>query len=183
MNIKGKKPMWKYYQPCSKIQNKELLNHIKSHYMYISLSVFFIIFVFIIFVTINALQSFAISPSFPLQQINDGQNDWINMSTKQPVIKNGSFAPDYMGITDIQAVSYFSDGKILNATIWTYLPFKAKPTRYEQVNYGMLIDSDFDKNTGYGGIDYLFQIGWSNNIKTWNKTLWQLSPTGEMKTL
>jgi hypothetical protein len=153
-----------------------------SLYIYVLLAVFFV-FILILFISRDASQSFAVSPAFPLQQINDGQNDWINMATKNFAIKKGAFAPDYMGITDIEAVSYFSDGKILNATLWTYLPFKTKPARYEQVNYGMLIDSDFDKNTGYGGIDYLFQIGWNNNTKTWDKRLWQLSPTGEQRTL
>ena len=38
----------------------------------------------------------------------------------------------------------------------------------------MLIDSDFNKNTGYGGIDYLFQLGWNNNTKRWDKNLWEL---------
>jgi hypothetical protein len=161
------------------ILGRELLSsHLKSILLVVSF-----IFIFIFFISIDASQSFAISAPFPLQQINDGQNDWIDMAAKQPAIHKGAFAPDYMGITDIEAVSYFSDGKILNATLWTYLPFKAKPTKYEQVNYGMLIDSDFDKNTGYGGIDYLFQLGWNNNTTRWDKSLWELSPTGENKTL
>jgi hypothetical protein len=126
---------------------------------------------------------YAFSPAFPLQQIQDDSNDWINMDTKQPALSKGYFAPDYMGITDIRQVSYFSDGQFLNATLWTYLPFIDKPTKYEQVNYGMLIDSDFDRNTGFGGIDYLYQIGWDSNTKTWNKMLWELSSTGEEKTL
>ena len=103
--------------------------------------------------------------------------------TKEPAIPKGAFAPFVMGVTDIEAVSYFSDGKILNATLWTYFPFINKPIMYEQVNYGMLIDSDFDKSTGYGGIDYLFQIGWNNNTKRWDKNLWELSPTGVQQTL
>lgn len=173
------KLMWKYYLSCLKIVDRELPN---SHNISILLVVFFI-FAFILFASIDILQSFAISPAFPLQQINDGQNDWINMATKQLVMHKGDSAPDYMGITDIRAVSYFSDGKILNATLWTYFPFEAKPSKYEQVNYGMLIDSDFDKSTGYGGIDYLFQIGWNNNTKRWDKSLWELSPTGEQRTL
>ncbi len=151
------------------------------HHVYISFILFFIVVIFLI--SIDSSQSFAISPAFSLQQISDGQNDWISMTTKEPVIHKGSFSPDYMGITDIEAVSYFSDGKILNATLWTYFPFINKPIKYEQVNYGMLIDSDFDKRTGYGGVDYLFQIGWNNDTKRWDKNLWELSPTGEKQTL
>jgi hypothetical protein len=43
----------------------------------------------------------------------------------------------------------------------------------------MLIDSDFDNKTGYDGIDYIFQIGWNNDTKSWARNLWELSSTGE----
>jgi hypothetical protein len=35
----------------------------------------------------------------------------------------------------------------------------------------MLIDSDFNSNTGFGGIDYKIQIGWDNVNKSWTKTV------------
>jgi hypothetical protein len=117
---------------------------------------------------------FAISPTNPPQEMTDNQNDWINMTNKEPT-SSGDRS------TDILAVNYFSDGKILNATLWLYFPFKDHPTNYNQINYGMLIDADFNINTGYGGLDYLFEIGWRNNTKSWKQELWQLSPTGEQK--
>lgn len=170
----------KYYLRYMIYSASELSN---SYYRSsISLILFFIV-TFVFFISIDVSQSFAISPTFSLQQISDGQNDWISMDTKRLAISKGASAPFVMGVTDIDAVSYFSDGKILNATLWTYFPFINKPIMYEQVNYGMLIDSDFDKSTGYGGIDYLFQIGWNNNTKRWDKNLWELSPTGEQQTL
>ena len=134
------------------------------------------------FLLSNSFQIYAMSPPFSLQQISDDSMDWINMSSKLPLVGNGSFVLG-LGPTNIKAISYFSDGETLNATLWTHFPFTFKPTEFEQVNYGMLIDSDFDKYTGFGGIDYLFQIGWDNKTKTWNKGLWELSMTGEQKTL
>jgi hypothetical protein len=136
----------------------------------------------IVFVTLIFLiayiphKIFAISPAFPGQEITDDQKDWINMTNKEPSSKGDRS-------TDILAADYFSDGNILNATLWLYFPFKDHPTNYNQINYGMFIDADFNKNTGYGGLDYLFEIGWRNNTKTWTQTLWALSPTGEQKTI
>lgn len=132
--------------------------------------------VFLLGMVIHSSQAFALSPAFPSQEITDDQNDWINMTNKGPSLKGDRSA-------DILAADYFSDGKILNATLWLYFPFKDYPTKYSQLNYGMLIDADFDKNTGYGGLDYLFEIGWRNNTKSWNQELWTLSPTGEQKTV
>ena len=125
---------------------------------------------------IHPLQAFAISPFFPQEEITNYQHDWVNMTNKEA-------SPNGDPSTDILAVDYFSDGHFLNATLWLYSPFKDNPTIYNQVNYGLLIDGDFNNNTGYGGIDYIFEIGWRNSTKSWNQELWQLSPTGEQKTL
>ena len=55
--------------------------------------------------------------------------------------------------------------------------------RNVQVNYGMLIDADFDNNTGYDGIDYKLEVGWNNQTNKWDKTLTQWSVTKEEKTI
>ena len=86
--------------------------------------------------------------------------------------------------TDIWAVDYYSDRKTLNATMWLFYPFKDKPDlKYNHVNYGMLIDADFDNDTGYDGIDYKLEIGWDNHTKNWDKTLTAWSPTKEERTI
>jgi hypothetical protein len=105
-------------------------------------------------------------------EIQDENLDWVNTTSFNHTV-NGERS------TDISIVNYVSNGKTLNATLWTYFPFKANPTKYEQVNYGMLIDSDFDKNTGYGGIDYNLEYGWNNKTQSWSITLYQWSLTGE----
>ena len=47
----------------------------------------------------------------------------------------------------------------------------------------MLIDSDFEKRTGYEGIDYQLEISWDNNTRTWNKKLEEWSPNGDQRIL
>ena len=116
------------------------------------------------YILLHQSQAFAISTPFPQQEIIDDQHDWINMTSRE-TSTNGDPS------TDILAVDYFSDGHYLNATLWLYSAFIDSPINYNQVNYGMLIDGDFNNSTGYGGIDYLFQIGWSNSTKSWTERL------------
>lgn len=46
--------------------------------------------------------------------------------------------------------------------------FLTKPVKFDRVSYGMLIDSDFDNNTGYRGIDYDLRVS-SVNTMQWTK--------------
>jgi hypothetical protein len=56
--------------------------------------------------------------------------------------------------TGIQGVTYFSDGKILYATLWLFQPFNSTLSKDRgQINYGMFIDADANNKTGVGGID------------------------------
>jgi hypothetical protein len=122
---------------------------------------------------------FALSPYFGKQEIRDPNLDWVNMKNKQPVTSTKGL-PYF---TDILSVDYYSDGKTLNATLWTFLPFQGNPLKYNKVHYGMLIDSDFDKNTGFEGIDYKLEISWDNQTKEWTKKLVQWSVNGEQRVL
>jgi hypothetical protein len=127
-----------------------------------------------LFATISAS---AYSPTFGKQEIQDPLLDSVNMKTKQLTTLPASYS------TDLLAVDYYSDGKILNAVFWLHFPFNMRPTNYKAVHYGMLVDSDFDKTTGYYGVDYQFEIGWDNQNQTWNKKLEQWSPNGDERTL
>lgn len=81
---------------------------------------------------------------------------------------------DYKGPLDnsssIQRVTYFSDGKTLNATLWVGGGINKNPSRdgASIVAYGILIDSDNNPATGLYGADYLKEIYWTNKPKTWN---------------
>ena len=58
--------------------------------------------------------------------------------------------------SNIQRVTYFSDGKTLNATLWLGEGIRQNPSGYgaSTVVYGMLIDSDNNPATGKFGVDY-----------------------------
>jgi hypothetical protein len=125
------------------------------------------------------LPAYGFSPTFGKQEIQDPLLDSVNVKTKQHTSSSASFS------TDILAVDYYSNGKILNAILWLQSAFDQQPTKYKYkaVDYGILIDSDFDKTTGYGGIDYQFEIGWNNQTKLWNERTVEWSPNGEQRTI
>ena len=109
----------------------------------------------------NAL---AAPPSFSRQEVLGYSGNWFdNLSGK--FVTNG---PDYI---DIRSVNYFSDGISLNATIWLAEFEPIPPPDYKNVNYGMYIDADFNKNTGVQGIDYKVEISWDKKNQTWTKNL------------
>jgi hypothetical protein len=120
------------------------------------------------------LEIYAISEPFFDIEITDDVTDYINMSTKE--ITTGGFRP-----TDLTSVNYYSNEKILNATLWLLFPFKEKPLMFNEVDYGIFIDADFDKNTGFGGIDYNIAIQWNKTKNTWEYLIEQWSLYGEGK--
>jgi hypothetical protein len=121
----------------------------------------------------------ALSPYFGKQEIRDPSLDWVNMKTKKPATSKEGL-PYF---TDILSADYYSDGKMLNSTLWTFLPFQGDPLEYKKVDYGMLIDSDFDRSTGFEGIDYKLEISWDNQTKEWTKKLVQWSVNGDQRIL
>ena len=84
--------------------------------------------------------------------------------------------------TDTTSVDYFSNGTTLNATLWLLFPFEKNPTTNE-VDYGMFIDSDFNRNTGFGGIDYKIELQWIKETNSWGYVIDSWSPYGETKNI
>ena len=64
--------------------------------------------------------------------------------------------------TDMLTVSYFSDGKTLEATYWLKGRFVPHPENL--VSYMMLIDADFNEATGINGIDFGSRISYDNGV-------------------
>jgi hypothetical protein len=120
----------------------------------------------------NNQNSVSAESSYTIQEIKDPQKDWLNTDTRQYDSTLGEHS------TDILAVNYHTDGYFLNATVWLYYPFQVKPN-YTMVNYGMLIDSDFNNRTGFDRIDNQFEIRWDNNTGIWSSALEAWSPNGE----
>ena len=71
----------------------------------------------------------------------------------------------------------------MNTTLWLIFPFMEHPSKYTTLNYGVLIDSDFDRGPGVGGIDYQVEIRWVNKTRTWDKVTMEWSDSGKEKIL
>jgi hypothetical protein len=131
--------------------------------------------IIIIFIPISSFHIFALSPTFPRQETKDEPVDWIDMSTQERTITGNRY-------TDIRRVNYFSDGNILNATLWVKAGPDRIPSNYENVvSYGMYIDADSDKETGWGGVDYQMEIAWQNEM--WIRRLVEFSSLGDARVL
>jgi hypothetical protein len=123
--------------------------------------------------TSDSERNIASSPSFSNQEILDPDLDWIHMKNKSHT-RYGDYS------TNIESVDYHSNGKTLDAILWLYFPFQVNQSRLnEEVNYGMYIDADFNQRTGYGGIEYKFELSWNSQSKNWTKVLEKWSHFGE----
>jgi hypothetical protein len=129
---------------------------------------------FVLFLISNLFSiSYAIEAPITRQSIRDPPLDWINIDRQTAAVKGDP-------ATDIVEVTYFTNGSTFNSTIWLLFPFRELPVGYSIFNYGMLIDSDFDEDTGPSGIDYQLEIRWNNETKTWTRLLteWSSSAIG-----
>jgi hypothetical protein len=122
-------------------------------------------------------EAVAFSPPFGLQEITNENRHWIQTyGSNDPHLRSN--------YTDMLAVNYISDGKDLNATIWSASGFGNSSTHpynqpYRKIIDGMLIDADSNKKTGYNGADYdLYLEAASGKL---NGYLYQLSSTGIYK--
>lgn len=105
------------------------------------------------------------SPIFDRQEVIDDKNDLINIGTG-----NQTAGPPYV---DIKSVTYSSDGRSLNSTLWLS-SFSSHPSR-ERVGYGVLVDADLNTNTGFQGIDYKVEFTWNSTAKKWIKVFGEFS--------
>src|SRR5918994_3074032 len=121
---------------------------------------------------------FAASPAFNRQEITDDVDEGIHLN----IMGQSQTKDDYIGTldesTDIQKVTYFSNGTVLTATLWLASGFLEKPSANGSnvaVIYGILIDADYNQETGREGVDYLIEIQWRNETQTWNKGIIEYS--------
>jgi hypothetical protein len=124
------------------------------------------------------------SPQFGRQEVRDDNSDWVNMLTGENLGNNDSKGPAY---TDINSINYYSDGNTLNATFWlssiSDLPTGNDISNSRQIYYGILIDSDFNNDTGYQGIDYQVEIKWNDTSKKWNRSFNEFSANGHTRNI
>jgi hypothetical protein len=120
---------------------------------------------------------FGASPSFIRNEIKNLPH-WINMIYGNQT-ENG---PNY---TKITSVTYASDGKSLNATLWLHSLKELNESHWKPnihwISYGVMIDSDLNNNTGYDSADYQLGITWNQTSGKWIKTLAEYSSSGEYR--
>ena len=103
-------------------------------------------------------ESIASSPSFELQEIINQDHKWVQTYGNSDKYLKSNF-------TNILAVNYLSDGKILNSTFWlssglgnSSISNYTYDQPFRKLSYGILIDADSNIKTGYNGADYDFYV-------------------------
>lgn len=125
------------------------------------------------------------SPSFSRQELNTGFHNGIQVNAHSHTQTKVDYKGPLDNSSNIQRVTYFSDGKTLNATLWLGGGIKKNPPGYgaSTVVYGMLIDSDNNPTTGKYGVDYQKEIQWTSSTKTWNLLTVEYSSPVNSRTL
>lgn len=121
---------------------------------------------------------FAASPAFNRQEFTDDVHDGIHLNTMEQSQTKDDYIDKLDESTDIQKITYFSNGTVLTATVWLASGFRENPSANGSnvaVIYGILIDADYNQETGKEGVDYHIEIQWTNETQTWNKGIIEYS--------
>jgi hypothetical protein len=117
---------------------------------------------------IELMPGLALPQMFIRQEINDAPGDLIILNSGQ-MARNSSDLEDTLvrslanDSIDIERVTYNSDGRIFNSTLWLK-DFRQNPLA-DNVEYGMFIDVNFDNKS-----DYQVRHSW-NESKQWTREL------------
>ncbi len=129
---------------------------------------------------------FAASPAFNRQDLTDDVDEGIHLN----IMGQSQTKDDYISkldeSTDIQRITYFSNGTVLTATLWLASGFEEKPSANGSnvaVIYGILIDADYNQVTGKEGVDYQLEIHWTNETQRWDKGITEYSSPVHNRTL
>lgn len=142
----------------------------------------------IIILTLNPLQTsiaFAQPPSFSIQEVDTGVHNGIQINGTTHAETKPNYNWPLASSSDIQRVTYSSDGRTLNATIWLGGGVEQNPSLYgvSTAVYGELIDADNNPSTGKYGVDYQQEVQWNNQTDSWNKLFVQYSSPLNFRTL
>jgi len=176
--------------------------------MLINKALVFVFFTVLVCGIIEPEHIFALSPSFARQGIINQNSNWSILNVRQnftridvppgvmELAKNNDQCRGEHGPRppSISAVTYLSDGKRINATLWLSGPFVPPPSNatawlrppfkeipWYQIAYLMSIHVRSAYDTG--GPDYRSGFGWSITNRSWTKTLYEYSPIGGAKPL
>jgi hypothetical protein len=151
----------------------------------------------------------ALSSSFPRQEITDPPHDWKLLLANQPKTliqtqfgnRELNFSNNekeclsdhqYLHPPNIDGVTYVSNGRTLNATLWLSDVFKELPLTGNnmirqlssgEMPYTVLYGMSMDIHTPYDttGTDYSLYLRRSVSSKSWNMTIIEHSPSGETR--
>lgn len=113
------------------------------------------------------------SPSFSRQEVGDDERDGININGLAGTQRVDDYKDLLDNSTDILKITYLSDAKNLNASLWLGGNFTQQPAAKgaQAVVYGVLLDIDSNPRTGFQGVDYQLEVQWTNSSKIWNMFL------------
>jgi hypothetical protein len=136
-----------------------------NYYLLISLGIFFIVIILINgYLLINTFAS----PSLSRQEITDENTDWyITPGSSKTLCEAYTIFPD------LESVSYFSNGKFLNITMWLNDLIDESIINYKNYltfNVGIILDPDSKLKT-----DYLIKLSLDTNSSKWIKTFYEIS--------
>ena len=119
------------------------------------------------------LNVLAESLSFSRQEVGDDEHDGININGDAGTQSIDDYKDPLDNSTDILKITYLSDAKNLNASLWLGGNFSGNPASKgaQAVVYGMLLDIDSNPKTGFQGVDYQLEVQWMNSSRTWNMFL------------
>lgn len=132
-----------------------------------------LILITISYTTITISNVLAESPSFSRQEVGDDEHDGININGDAGTQSMDDYKDPLDNSTDIIKITYLSDAKNLNASLWLGGNFSGNPASKgaQAVVYGMLLDVDSNPKTGFQGVDYQLEVQWMNSSRTWNMFL------------
>ena len=167
------------------MQKKQPIQNYYYHQAHLFLCILITITTISSYVHMTRIALAEAGPSFPRQEVNSADRNIIQLNGKSDIQTKVTYNRPLDKSAIIQRITYFSDGKTLNATLWMAGGIKHDPSIYGAsiMAYGALIDTDNNNATGKYGVDYQKEIQWNSRDKTWNTILFEYSSPTLFRTL
>lgn len=152
---------------------------IASHNLSIGLMLLSLVVLMIYCVQYISVVSGEIIP-FPRQEIKDGIQESAYLNTGINPHLSPKQREIYDNHMDVLGVSHFSDGKNLNATLWSNGTSIKDHSQIgvRELEYGALVDIDNRIGTGKFDVDFQKQIKHTSDTNNWTSTLIEYSSSG-----
>ena len=136
-------------------------------------ALFLLLLIAISNISMSIPSALADSPSFSRHEVGDDERDGININGIAGTQTTDDYKDSLDNSTDILKITYLSDAKNLNASLWLGGNFTNNPAveGAQAMVFGMLLDVDSNPKTGFQGVDYQLEAQWMNPSKTWNMFL------------